>query len=83
MIPSFDPSYEENELYESHFPYDLCSGTNQFFVFIDIIQYQTVGDAKNPLFRVIDSKRTIKNGIEHNHRKNFFNLDFRKYLLRL
>ena len=44
MIPSFDASYEGNELYESHFPYDLSSGTSLIFVFIDIIQYQTVGD---------------------------------------
>ena len=32
MIPSFDASYEGNELYESHFPYDLSSGTSLIFV---------------------------------------------------
>ena len=82
MIPSFDASYEGNELYESHFPYDLSSGTSLSFVYIDIIQYQTVGDAKAPLLRVIDSNRRIKNGsacsIEPNHRKNFTNLDYKK-----
>ena len=82
MIPSFDASYEGNELYESHFPYDLSSGTSLIFVYIDIIQYQTVGDAKAPLLRVIDSNRRIKNGsacsIEPNHRKNFTNLDYKK-----
>ena len=55
MIPSFDASYEGNELYESRFPYDLSSRTSLIFVYIDIIQYQTVGDAKAPLLRVIDS----------------------------
>ena len=73
MIPSFDASYEGNELYESHFPYDLSSGTCLIFVYIDIIQYQTVGDAKATLLRVIDSNRRIKNGsacsIEPNHRR--------------
>ena len=82
MIPSFDASYEGNELYESHFPYDLSSGTSLSFVYIDIIQYQTVGDAKAPLLRVIDSNRRIKNGsacsIEPNHRKIFTILDYKK-----
>ena len=55
MIPSFDESYEGNKLYESHFPYDLSSGTSLIFVYIDIIQNQTVRDAKTPLLRVIDS----------------------------
>ena len=30
MIPSFEASYEGNELYEPHFPYDLSSGTSLF-----------------------------------------------------
>ena len=82
MIPSFDASYEGNELYESHFPYDLSSGTSLIFAYIDTIQYQTVGDAKAPLLRVIDSKRRIKNGsacsVEPNHRKNFTKLAYKK-----
>ena len=71
MIPSIDASYEGNELYESHFPHDLSSGLSLSFVYIDIIQYQTVGDAN----------RRIKNGsacsIEPNHRKNFTDLDYK------
>ena len=43
MIPSFGASYEGSELYESHFPYDLSSGTSLIFVYIDIFQFQTVG----------------------------------------
>ena len=73
---------ETNELFESHFPYDLSSGTSLIFVYIDIIHYQTVGDAKAPLLRVIDSKRRIKNGsacsVEPNHRKNFTKLAYKK-----
>ena len=76
MIPSFDASYEWNELYEAHFPFDLYSGTSPIFVYIDIIQYRTVGDAQAPLFPVTDSNRRIKSGgacsIEPNHRKNSF-----------
>ena len=82
MISSFDASYEANELCKFHFPYDLSSGTSLIFVYIHIIQYQTAGDAKAPVLRVIDSKRRIKNvsacSIEPNHRKNFTNLDLKK-----
>ena len=60
MKPSFDASYEGNKLYESHFPYDLSSGTSIIFVYIDNIQYQTAGHAKSPLLRVIDSNRRIR-----------------------
>ena len=87
MIRSFDASYEGNELYESHFPYDFSNGTSLSFVYIDFIQHQIVGDAKAPLLRVIDSNRRIKNGsacgIEPNHRKNFTNLDYKNYSLHL
>ena len=79
MIPFFDASYEWNELYYSHFPFHLSSGTSLIFVFIDIIQYRTVGDAQAPLLPIIDSNRRIKNAgacsIEPNHRKNSSNLD--------
>ena len=37
MIPSFDASYEGNEQFESHFPYDLSSGTSPIFVYFDLI----------------------------------------------
>ena len=36
-IPSFDASYGGNELYESHFPSELSSGTSLVFAYIDII----------------------------------------------
>ena len=62
MIPSFDASSEGNEQYGSHFPYDLSSGTNLIFVYIDIIQYQTVGDAKAHCYASliqIDASKTV------------------------
>ena len=81
IIPSFDASYERNGLL-SHFPYDLFNGRSLTFVYIDIIQYQTVGDAKAPLLRVIESNRRIRNGgvcsIEFNHWKKFTELEFIK-----
>ena len=87
MIPSFDAPYEGNELCESHFPYDLSSGTCLIFVYNDIIQPQTDGDAKALLLLVIDSNRRIKNGgacsIEPNHQKNFTKLDYKIYSFHL
>ena len=69
-------------MYESHFPYDLSSVMSLIFVYIDIIQYQIVGDAKVTLLRVIDSNRRIKISsacsIEPNHGKNFTILDYEK-----
>ena len=71
MIPSFGASYGGNKLYDSHFPNDLSSETSLIFVYIVLIQNQTVRDAKTPLLRVIDSNRRIKNGsacnLETNH----------------
>ena len=87
MIPSFDASYEENELNEYHFPYDLSSGTSLIFVYFEIFHYQTVRDAKAPLLRVIDSNGHIKNGcacsIETNHRKKFTKMTSKNCLLHL
>ena len=63
------------------FPFDLSSRRITVFVYFDIIQYKTVGDAKAPLLRFIDSNRRIKNGsacsIEPNHWKNFTSLNFK------
>ena len=67
------------------YPVDVCAGTQLMFIYLDIIQYQIVGDTKAPLLRVIDTNRRVKNGyactIEPNHRKVFSNLDFKKLLV--
>ena len=49
MIPSFGASYAGNELFESHFPYNLSSEPGLIFIYIDFIRYQFVADAKSPL----------------------------------
>ena len=53
--------------------------------YLDIIHYQIVGDTKEPILRVLDTNRRVKNGyactIEPNHRKVFSNLVFKKLLV--
>ena len=52
------------------------------FIYLDIIHNQVVGETKEPLLRVIDTNRRVKNGYacsnESNHRKVFSNLDYKK-----
>ena len=55
------------------------------FIYLDKIHYQTVGDAKAPLLRVIDTNRHEKNGyansIEPNHREVSSTLAYKKFLV--
>ena len=63
----------------SDYPVDISAGTQMMFIYLDIINYQIVGDTKAPLLRVIDTNRRVKNGyvcsLEPNHCKVFSNLD--------
>ena len=67
---------DETKAYYGEFPADLCAGKHLIFIYINIIEYQYVGDAKAPLLRVIDSKQRLKNGsvceLEPTHRIVFF-----------
>ena len=58
-----------------------------YVFYLDIIHYPIVGDTKEPLLRVLDTNRRMKNGyactIEPNHRKVFSNLDFKKILVNI
>ena len=76
-------SHETNAYY-GELPADLCAGKHLIFIYTNIIEYQYVGDAKAPLFRVIDSKQRLKNGsvcdIEPTNRIVFSNLDYKKLL---
>ena len=66
----------------SDYPVDISAGTQMMFIYLDIINYQMVGDTKAPLLRVIDTNRRVKNGyvcsLEPNRRKVFSNLDYKK-----
>ena len=66
------------------YPVDICAVTQLMFCYLGIFHYQTVGDTKAHLLRLIDTNRRVKNGnactIEPNHHKVCSKLDFQKLL---
>ena len=75
---------DEEKTFVGDYPFDLSAGKKLIFVYINIIEYQYVGDTKAPLIRVIDSEQRLKNGspceIEPTHRIVFSNLEYKKIL---
>ena len=75
---------DETKAYCGEFPADLCDGKHLIFIYTNIIEYQNVGDTKEPLLRVNDSKQPLKNGslceLEPTHRIVFTNLVYKKLL---
>ena len=77
-------SNHSSRSFTADYPVDLAAGTELMFIYIDLIEYQYLGDTKAPLLRIIDTNRRMKNGtvchIEPNHRKVFSNLQYKKLL---
>ena len=75
---------DEEKTFVGDYPFDLSAGKQLIFIYVNIIEYQYVGDTKAPLIRVIDSKQRLKNGspceIEPTHRIVFSNLEYKKLL---
>ena len=53
---------DEEKSFVGDYPFDLSAGKQLIFIYVNIIEYQYVGDTKAPLNRVIDSKQRLKNG---------------------
>ena len=75
---------DEEKTFAGDYPFDLSAGKQLIFIYVNIIEYQYVGDTKTPFIRVIDSKQRLKNGsaceIEPTHRIVFSNLEYKKLL---
>ena len=75
---------EENTFVGNYSSSDLSAGKQIIFIYVNIIEYQYVGDNKARLNRVIDSKQRLKNGspceIEPTHRIVFSNFQYKKLL---
>ena len=75
---------DEEKTFAGDYPFDLSAGKQLIFIYVNIIEYQYVGDTKAPLIRVIDSKQRLKNGspckIEPTHKIVFSNLEYKKLL---
>ena len=53
---------DEEKTFVGDYPFDLSAGKQLIFIYVNIIEYQNLGDTKAPLIRVIDSKQSLKNG---------------------
>ena len=75
---------DEEKTFAGDYPFDLSAVKQLIFIYVNIIEYQYVGDTKAPLIRVIDSKKRLKNGspceIEPTQRIVFSNLEYKKLL---
>ena len=75
---------DKEKAFAGDYPFDLSAGKQLIFIYVNIIEYQYVGDTKAPLIRVIDSKQRLINGspceIEPRHRIVFSNLEYKKLL---
>ena len=75
---------DEENIFVGDYPFDLSAGKKLIFIYINIIEYQNVGETKSLPIRVIDSKQRLKNGspceIEPTHIIVFSNLEYKKLL---
>lgn len=66
------------------YPIDLTGGRHLIFVYLDIIEYQSVADTKAPLLRLISCDTRLKNGtinaIETLKTRTFKTLEFKSLL---
>ena len=66
------------------FPVDITCGSQLIFVYIDIFEYQHVGDSRAPILKIIESERRLRNGslntVAPVHHKTFTNLDYKRLL---
>ena len=75
---------DEEQISVGDYSFDLSAGKQLIFIYVNIIEYQYVGDTKAPLNRIIDSKQRLKNGgpceIEPTNRIVFSNLEHKMLL---
>ena len=68
----------------ANFPVDITCGPQPIFVYIDIIEYQHMGDSRAPVLKIIESERRLRNGslnpVTPVHHKNLTNLDYKRLL---
>ena len=75
---------DEEKTCVGDYPFDLSTGKQLIFFYVNLIEYQYVGDTKAPLIQVNNSKQRLKYGspceIEPTHRIVFSNLEYKKLL---
>ena len=70
--------------HQSDFPVDITCGSQLIFVYIDVIEYQNIGDVRAPVIKIIVSRRRLRNGsidtVTPIHHKTFTILDYKPIL---
>ena len=66
------------------FPVDITCGSQLIFVYLDIIEYQHVGDSRAPVLKIIESEKRLRNvslnTVAPIHHKTYTNLDYKRLL---
>ena len=77
-------SHKTQYRHQSDFPVDLTCGSQLIFVYIDVIEYQNIGDVRAPVIKIIETERRLKNGsingVTPIHHKTFTFLDYKPIL---
>ena len=55
-------SHKTLKRHQSDFPVDITCGSQLIFVYIDVIEYQNIGDVRAPVIKIIESERRLGNG---------------------
>ena len=70
--------------HQRDFPVDIACGSQLIFVYIDIIDYQNIGDVRAPVIKIIESERRLRNGsiniVTPIHHKSFLIRDYKPIL---
>ena len=66
------------------FPVDVICGSQLIFMYLDIIEYQHVGDSRAPIRKIIESERRLRNGslntVAPIYHITYTNLDYKRLL---
>ena len=73
-------SHKTLNRHQSDFPVNITFGSQLIFVYIDIIEYQIIGDVRAPVIKIIETERRLRNGsintVTPIHHKTFTILDY-------
>lgn len=66
------------------YPVDVTCGSQLIFIYLDIIEFQHIGDTRAPILKIIESETRVKNGSISNisalHKQDFSSPIFKKLL---
>ena len=77
-------SHKTLNRHQTEFPVDITCGSQLIFVYIDVKEYQNIGDVRAPVIKIIESERRLRNGsintVTPVYHKTFTILDYKPIL---